>query len=36
MERKANTREKTLVGNIYILPENENHLHILDMELEKH
>ena len=28
--------EKTLVGNIYIPPGNENHLHILDMELEKH
>ena len=28
--------KKTLVGNIYIPPGNENHLHILDMELEKH
>ena len=28
--------EKTLVGNINIPPGNENHLHILDMELEKH
>ena len=28
--------EKALVGNIYIPPGNENHLHILDMELEKH
>ena len=28
--------EKTYVGNIYILPGNENHLHILDTELEKH
>ena len=27
--------KKTLVGNIYIPPRNENHLHILDMELEK-
>ena len=36
MERKANAREKRLVGNIYILPGNENHLHILDMELEIH
>ena len=35
MERNANTREKTLVGSIYIPPRNENHLHILDMELEK-
>ena len=26
---------KTLVGNIYITPGNENHLHKLDMELEK-
>ena len=26
---------KTLVGNIYIPLGNENHLHILDMELEK-
>ena len=36
MEQNANTREKTLVRNIYIPPGNENHLHILDMELEKH
>ena len=36
MEQNANTREKTLVGNIYIPPRNENHLHILDMGLEKH
>ena len=36
MERNANTREKTLIGSIYIPPGNENHLHILDMELEKH
>ena len=36
MERNANTREKTLVGSFYIPPGNENHLHILDMELEKH
>ena len=28
--------KKTLVGNIYIPPGNENHLHILNMELEKH
>ena len=28
--------EKTLVGNIYIPPGNENHLHILDIEMEKH
>ena len=28
--------KKTHVGNIYIPPGNENHLHILDMELEKH
>ena len=28
--------KKTLVGNIYIPPGNENHLHIQDMELEKH
>ena len=28
--------EKTLVGNINIPPGNENHPHILDMELEKH
>ena len=28
--------EKTLVENIYIPPGNENHLHILDMELKKH
>ena len=27
---------KSYVGNIYILPGNENHLHILDTELEKH
>ena len=27
---------ETLVGNIYIPPGNENHLHKLDMELEKH
>ena len=26
---------KTLVGNIYITPGNENHFHKLDMELEK-
>ena len=35
MERNANTREKTLAGNIHISPENENHLHILEMKLEK-
>ena len=35
MERNANTREKNLVGKIYIPPGNENHLHILDMEMEK-
>ena len=28
--------KKTLVGNSYIPPGNENHFHILDMELEKH
>ena len=28
--------KKTHVGNIHIPPGNENHLHILDMELEKH
>ena len=28
--------KKTLVGNIYIPPGNENHLHILDIEMEKH
>ena len=28
--------EKTLVRNIYIPLGNENHLHILDIELEKH
>ena len=27
---------ETLAGNIYITPGNENHLHKLDMELEKH
>ena len=27
--------KKILVGNIYIPPGNENHLHIQDMELEK-
>ena len=36
MERNANTRGKTIVENIYIPPGNENHLHILNMELEKH
>ena len=36
MERIANTREKTLAENIYIPPWNENHLHILDMELKNH
>ena len=29
-------QEKTLVGNIYIPSGNENYLHILDIELEKH
>ena len=28
--------KKTPVGNIYIPPGNENNLHILDVELEKH
>ena len=36
MERNANTSGKTLAANIYISPGNENHLNILDMELEKH
>ena len=36
MERNANTRKKAFVGNIYIPPGNENHLHILGMELQKH
>ena len=36
MERNKNTRKKALVGNIYIPPGNENYLHILDVELEKH
>ena len=27
--------EKTLAGNIHISPGNENHLHILEMKLEK-
>ena len=36
MEWNANTREKTLVRNIYIPLGNENYLHILDIELEKH
>ena len=33
---KCKYKGKTLVGNIYIPPGNENHLHILVMELEKH
>ena len=36
MERNANAREKTLVENIYIPPWNQNHLHILDMEMKKY
>ena len=35
-EKNANRRKQTLVGNIYIPPGNEDHLHILDNELDKH
>lgn len=28
--------KKILAGNIHIPPGNENHLHILEMKLEKH
>ena len=36
MGRIVNTREETLVRNIYVPSGNENHLQILDMALEKH